>query len=326
MASPDPVPVTLVGGWYGAGKTTLLRAAAAHLGAGVAVIQGGFGDEVPGTERVVVDEEVGHRSPGCPCCALRLDLVDALDDLLTRRRPPRRILVELTGPADVLTAAQTVLDHPRVRARAELDRLVTVVDATTVAVRLANGDGPVPYGPLLDQLVAADVVVVSRLERLTSRAAELVGWVLHGLAPLARVEVAGLERAATQLGTPTAAFSAAATPAHLDRLRPHPAMCHGHHVRLDLPGLMDGERVDAWLSDLHAAAGARLLRFHASFAVQDDPAHRTLVRGVRATVRVDEHPATNTHSPCSRVLVVGHGLDRGELHTGLAGCIAKDGA
>jgi hypothetical protein len=62
-----------------------------------------------GVAVVEAEPELVHRTPGCVCCAVRLDIVDVVGTLGRRRVPPRHVVVEALPHDDPLCVAPTLL-------------------------------------------------------------------------------------------------------------------------------------------------------------------------------------------------------------------------
>ena len=82
----EPVPVTLLTGFLGSGKTTLLnRILNGQHGLRVGVLVNDFGAINIDAELVEgVEENTISLTNGCVCCEIRDDLVNSLEQLLTR--------------------------------------------------------------------------------------------------------------------------------------------------------------------------------------------------------------------------------------------------
>ena len=160
-ASPQkPIPVTVLTGYLGAGKTTLLnRILTENHGKQYAVIVNEFGEIGIDNDLIVEsDEEIYEMNNGCVCCTVRGDLIRVVEGLM--RRPGRfdAIIVETTGLADPVPVAQTFFMDDDVRAKTELDAVVTLVDAKHLPLRLKDSR------EAEDQIAFADVVLLNKTD------------------------------------------------------------------------------------------------------------------------------------------------------------------
>jgi cobalamin biosynthesis protein CobW len=191
----EKIPATVITGFLGAGKTTLVRHLLAHAGGRrLAVIVNEFGAlgidgevlracEVPGC----TEEDIVELANGCLCCTVADEFLPTMQALLDRPRPPEHILIETSGlalPKPLLKA----FAWPAVRSRVTVDGVIAVVDAPAVAEgRFADdpravaaqraGDAAVAHdNPLaevfLDQIQAADLIVLNKTDLLGADAAE----------------------------------------------------------------------------------------------------------------------------------------------------------
>ena len=124
------IPVSIIGGFLGAGKTTLVNHLIGSGGHRFGVIVNEFGETgIDGSLIETLDEDgVAELENGCLCCAARDDLLGAMVKLALRDTPPDYLLIELSGVADPVPVAQTVLD-PYVKGLFELDSIIGVADA-----------------------------------------------------------------------------------------------------------------------------------------------------------------------------------------------------
>ena len=185
------LPVTVVTGFLGAGKTTVLRHLLTRSGQRLAVMVNEFGSV--GLDGDLIrscgfcpDDEVDGRlvelNNGCLCCTVQDDFLPTMEQLLERADQLDGIVVETSGlalPRPLLQA----LDWPAIRSRVHVNGVVTLVDGEALAAGSPVADREAleqqrREDPSLDhitaidelfrdQLQAADLVLLSRADRLS---------------------------------------------------------------------------------------------------------------------------------------------------------------
>ena len=186
------LPVTVVTGFLGSGKTTILRHLLKHSGKRLAVLVNEFGSvgidgDLFKSCGFCPEEEIEDRivelKNGCLCCTVQDDFLPTMENLLSRSDQLDGILIETSGlalPRPLLQA----LSWPAVRSQVYVNGVVTVVDGEALKDGSPIGDVSTiehqrqqdksldhltPVDELFsDQLEVADLVLITRADRLTS--------------------------------------------------------------------------------------------------------------------------------------------------------------
>lgn len=306
-----PVPVTVITGAWGAGKSSVIERLLDKVGPRPAVICTGFGHDHGAVATTHCEQELLHLTKGCACCAIRSDLVEALDDLVDQRHPPSHVLVEASAGSDLATIAQTFLRTPSLRRSTSLRGLVTVIDGlaagTTLrassTLELSEGDA--------DALAMSDLVVVNRLASLLPSLEQQTAWELWSRTASRQIQIDHPHPGIDPLPRRILDVPGFDPTRQTIRLRGRPNDDLGdlandrplRNLRLHTRGELDRGRLDDWIGSLQATLGAGLLRWTGSFAIAGNPTG-WLAQGVRTSVLVHDAPPSSG-PPESVVDVIG---------------------
>ena len=351
----DKTPVTVLTGYLGAGKTTLLnRILSEDHGKKYAVIVNEFGEVGIDNDLFVgADEEVFEMNNGCVCCTVRGDLIRVLSGLMKRKGRFDAIIVETTGLADPAPVAQTFFVDEDVKARTQLDRVTTVVDAKHLPLRLTDSREAAEQIAFADQIILNKTDLVSEAEL-----AEVESAIrrLNPLAPIHRAQRSNvpldtiLGRGAFDLARVTELSPAFLNTGHGEPGHVHDEHCghdhhhdhdHDHHhhhhgeihdhvaesgitsvsLRADRP--LDGTKIAAWLNDLLAAQGVDILRAKGIIDVKGED-RRLVFQAVHMILEGDlQGPWRSEADRYSRLVFIGRNLNEAALKAGFEACIAK---
>ncbi len=163
MSSSEAIPVTLLSGFLGSGKTTVLN----HLIRALprtAVLMNEFGEV--GLDHLLLEKMQGPLAllaGGCICCTVSGNLAPSLKNLYMARQKGEvpafeRAVIETTGIADPAPILDVLLHDKWLRARFQLDGVVTTVDAVLGTQQLDS------YFEALRQVAVADKLLLTKTD------------------------------------------------------------------------------------------------------------------------------------------------------------------
>ncbi len=309
------VPLTVLTGFLGSGKTTLLKRLLGDPGmAGTAVLINEFG-EVGIDDALIekVDDDAVLLPSGCVCCAVRGDLVEALEKLHTKSLwgdipAMRRVVLETTGLADPTPIVHTLMTEERVYRIYQLDGVVTTVDAQLGLEQIDEHFEPAKQIAIADRLVITktDLAPAEAVARLRARLGVLnraapIRDVVKGDVAASELIGLGAHEPAITNADPERWLSAdryagaTAASAHEHHHHEHDHDCHDdgcqhpeHHGHLHgiqsfcltFEGPLDGAELSNALQLLAQLYGGKLLRVKGIVNVKDQ-ANPFVIHGVQ---------------------------------------------
>ncbi len=313
--------MTLLSGALGSGKTTLLNyILKSRHGKRIAVIENEFGDVGIDQDLVIgQNDEIFEMENGCICCSIRSDLIETLNRLMEREDKFDYVLIEGTGLASPGPVAQAFLLEDTISHSLRLDGVVTLVDAKHIKHQLEEIE------VIWEQIAFASSLLVNKMDIVSEEELCQVKKLIQDINPTANLHFTRYASVDLIRVLDIGGFKLK-PPEQDDEAFLNSDFSHTSQnsdiraISLILPGTIDPERFNSWLSMLLITEGMDIFRAKGILNVKGSEKRYIFHSVYMMFEGLHDRPWGND-SRQNKMIFIGRGLEKERLEAGVVSCL-----